>query len=223
MPVTISFKNISLFDSIEGFSCDIEAGSSAVIVTARDDDSTALTRLIAGLSRPTGGSVMINSRDVAELDPSELNALRRQIGVVPSNGGLVSNLKYWENITLPLIYDTGGISAEQEKAGLDYLALLGYSGNIMALPAHITLHDRRMAALVRAFLRRPNIMLYSNCIEGLSLNHRNAFLKAAQEFHGAEPGRTSLYLTSSPDLAADLPVDLIFRLNESIATVSRTI
>ena len=223
MPVTISFKNISLLDSTEGFSLDIEAGCSAVIVTARDDDSTALTRLITGLSLPAGGSVMVNSRDVAALAPSELYALRRQIGVVPSNGGLVSNLKFWENITLPLIYDSGGISAEQEKAGLEYLALLGYSGNIMALPAHLTLHDRRMAALVRAFLRRPVIMLYSNCIEGLSLQHRKAFLKIAQEFHGAEPGRTSLYLTSTPDLAADLPVDLVYRLDESVDTVSRNI
>jgi phospholipid/cholesterol/gamma-HCH transport system ATP-binding protein len=223
MPVTISFKNLSLPDSVEGFSRDIEAGCSALIVTSRDDECTVLTRLITGLSRPPDGSVQVNGQDVAALELPDLHALRQQIGVVPSNGGLVSNLKFWENITLPLLYDTGGITAEQEKTGLDYLALLEYSGNIMAMPAHLTLHERRMAALVRAFMRRPGIMLYSNCIEGSPSTYRTAFLRAAREFHSAEPGRTSLYLSTSPDLAADLHVDLVIRLNEPIATAARKI
>jgi len=194
-----------------------------MIITTRDDESALLMRLITGLSRPAAGAVLVNGQDVAAFEPADLYALRRQIGVVPSNGGLVSNLKYWENITLPLVFDSGGITADQEKTGLDHLERLGYSGNIMALPAHLSLHDRRTAALVRAFLRRPPVMLYCNCIDGSPSAHRTAFLRAAQEFHTEDAGRTSLYLTSSPDLAADLPVDMVVRLDESVGSAPRKI
>jgi phospholipid/cholesterol/gamma-HCH transport system ATP-binding protein len=223
MHSSVSFRDVSHLNFLQDFSCDIEAGSSVLIVTSREDESTALTRLITGMSRPERGSVLVNGQDLAGLSQPDLYSLRHQIGVVPANGGLVSNLKFWENITLPLLYHSGRVTTDDEKNALDYLDRLGYSGNIMALPAHSTLHEKRVAALVRTFLLQPQIVLYSNCIEGASSASRRSFLQAAQEFHSATRDRTSLYLTSSPGLSADLSVDLIVRIHESVKTVSRDI
>ena len=223
MSCILSFRDVSHLNFFEGFSCGIEAGCSVLIVTSREDESTALTRLITGLSRPDRGAVLVDGRDVAGLEQADLYHLRQEIGVVPSNGGLVSNLKLWENITLPLMYHSGVVTPEDEKNALDYLGRLGYSGNIIALPAHLTHHERLVAAMVRVFLRQPRIVLYSNCIEGASSASREVFFEAAREFHTAVKDRTSLYLTSSPDLAANLPVDMIVRMNESVETVSRNI
>jgi ABC-type transporter Mla maintaining outer membrane lipid asymmetry ATPase subunit MlaF len=219
----LSFRDVSHLNFFDGFSCDIEAGCSVLIVTSREDESTALTRLITGLSHPDRGAVMVDGQDVAGLVQAELYQLRRQIGVVPFNGGLISNLKLWENVTLPLMYHSGVVTAEDEKNALDYLVRLGYSGNIMALPAHLALYERLAAAIVRVFLRQPRIVLYSNCIEGFPSASREVFFQVTQEFHTAARDRTSLYLTSSPDLAAGLPVDMIVRMNESVETVSRKI
>lgn len=221
MSYAISFRNVSHLNYI--LSCDIEAGSSVLIVTPREDESTALTRLITGLSRPDRGSVLIDGQDVGGLDQAGLYSLRQQIGVVPSNGGLISNLKFWENITLPLMYHSGGIEPADEKIALEYLDRLGYSGNIMAMPAHLTQPERRVAAMVRVFLRQPRIVLYSNCFEGAASAAREVFFQVTREFHTELAGRTTLYLTSSPDLTAGLPVDMIIRLNESVETVSRKI
>ena len=223
MAIILSFRDVGYLNLFEGFSCDIEEGCSVLIVTSRDDESTALTRLITGMSRPIRGSVLVDGQDLAGLDQAQLYQLRQQIGIVPSNGGLVSNLKLWENITLPLMYHSGGITPEEEKNALDYLARLGHSGNIMTLPAHLTHHEKRAAAMVRVLLRQPRIVLYSNCIEGASSASRVSFFQVAKEFHTAVKGRTSLYLTSSPDLAADLPVDMIVRMNETVETDSRGI
>jgi phospholipid/cholesterol/gamma-HCH transport system ATP-binding protein len=223
MSRAISFREVSYLNYISDLTCDIEAGSSVLIVTSREDESTALTRLITGLYRPDRGSVLIDGQDVSGLEPDELYALRQQIGVVPSNGGLVSNLKFWENITLPLMYHSGGITPEDEKNALDYLDRLGYSGNIMAMPAHLTLSERRTAAMVRVFLCQPRIVLYSNCIEGAASAAREVFFQLTREFHTESAGRTTLYLTSSPDLTAGLQVDMIIRLNDSAETVSRKI
>jgi phospholipid/cholesterol/gamma-HCH transport system ATP-binding protein len=223
MSLILSFRDVSYLNWFEGFSCDIEAGCSVLIVTSREDESSALTRLVTGMSRPTRGSVLVDGQDIADLDKARLYQLRQQIGIVPSNGGLVSNLKLWENITLPLMYHSGGISPDEEKNALDYLARLGYSGNLMSLPAHLTHHERRVAAMVRVFLEQPRIVLYSNCFDGGSSASREAFFQVAKEFHTEVKGRTSLYLSSSPDLAADLPVDMVVRMNESVETDSRDI
>jgi len=221
MSCILSFRDVSHLNFFEGFSCGIEAGCSVLIVTSREDESTALTRLITGLSRPDRGAVLVDGQDVASLDTAQLYHLRRQIGVVPSNGGQISNLKLWENITLPLMYHAGVVTAEDEENALDYLGRLGYSGNIMALPAHLTHHERLVAAMVRVFLQNPRIVLYSNCIEGTPSASREVFFQVTKEFHAAVNDRTSLYLTSSPDLAADLAVDMIVRMNGSVETVSR--
>ena len=223
MSLAISFRDVSYLNYISDLSCDIEAGSSVLIVTSREDESTALTRLITGLSSPDQGSILIDDQDVRGLDQAGLYSLRQQIGVVPSNGGLVSNLKLWENITLPLMYHSGNVSPEEEKNALGYLEQLGYSGNIMAMPAHLTHSERRVAAMVRVFLRQPRIVLYSNCIEGAASAVREVFFQVTGKFHSELADRITLYLTSSPDQTADLPVDMIIRLNDSAETFSRKI
>jgi phospholipid/cholesterol/gamma-HCH transport system ATP-binding protein len=219
----ISFRDVSYLDFLEGFSCDIEAGCSALIVTSRVEESFALTRLITGLACPTRGSILIDGQDVAGLGKADLYSLRRQIGVVPSNGGLISNLKLWENITLPLMYHSGGITPEEEKNALEYLEQLGYSGNIMALPAHLSPYEKMVTALVRMFIGQPRLLLYSDCIEGPPSSSRTVFFKVTQEFHAAVRDRTSLYITSSHNLAADLPVDRIIRIYETVEADSRQI
>jgi len=223
MSLILSFTDVYLPNHFERFSCDIEAGTSAAIVTSRKDQVTVLSRLITGLSAPERGSVIVNGLDVNALEKPALYLLRRQIGVVPSNGGLISNLKLWENITLPLLYNNGEITPEEEKLALDYLARFGYSGNTMALPAHLTPHERRVTAAVRAFLGRPGLILYCNCVDETESIARSAFLQVATKYHQADKDRTSLYLTFSPQLAADLPVDRIISMNESGEMVSRYI
>ena len=125
----------------------------------------------------------LRGREPAGLDQAELCQLRRQIAVVPSKGGLVSNLKFWENITLPLVYHNGEVTAHEEQTGLAYLERPGIYGETHG-PARPISHpyDRRVAVLVRAFLQQPRIILYSNCLDGLPPASRTAFAQAVNEF-----------------------------------------
>ncbi len=223
MPYIISFRDVSYPDFLEGFSCDIEVGCSVLVVTSREEGSAALTRLITGQACPSRGTILVNGQDIAGFGKAELYALRRQIGVVPSHGGLISNLKLWENITLPLMYHSGGVTPEEEKNALDYLEQLGYSGNIMALPAHLSPYEKKLTALVRMFITQPRLVLYSDCIEGAPSASRTVLIRVTQEFHAAVTDRTSLYITSSQNLTADLPVDMVIRADGSAETVTRQI
>jgi len=151
----------------------------------------------------------------------QLHLLRQQIAIVPGNGGLVSNLKVWENMTLPVLYHSGRITAEEEKSALDYLATLGYSGNLMALPAHLSLHEKRVVALVRAFLTRPRVIVYSNCLDGMTSEQSELFIRLTQEFHAACEERISLYLAATADVADKLAVDRIIHIHDTTTTFLR--
>lgn len=223
MTAAISFKDVSVDNFFDHLSFEVEPGNAALIITSGEAEGAIILRLITGMSRPSRGSVQVAGQPLAEMSPTQMYHLRQQIGVVPSNGGLISNLKLWENITLPLIYTTGHISGEMEDSAVNQLRALGYSGILMAMPAHLTLHEKRVAAFLRATLCQPNIMLYGNCFEDVSNASRKAFSTAAAEFHAAVPDRTSLFLASSADTARVLPVDCIISVHEHSETMAGTL
>jgi len=213
MSATLSVRNIRIPGITDDFSCDLQAGNSALICTAREDTGVKLSRLIAGMSRPESGSVFVNGKDLAALDQEELYLLRQEIGIVPADGGLISNLKLWENITLPLLYHTGKISPGDEQDAVDYLADLGYSGALYALPAHLSPDEKRLAAMVRAFLMRPKIIIYCNCFENLSSETHQVNFRVTKQFHDAGTDRISLYIGPAPEPSTDLAVDTILRMD----------
>jgi phospholipid/cholesterol/gamma-HCH transport system ATP-binding protein len=207
MSALISFHDVSHSKYFENISFEIKAGSCILIKTAKIDENTALLHLISGLARPAAGIIKIQGRDISDLNRHELASWRHSLGIVPANGGLVSNLKMWENITLPLIYKNGGITDEETESGYTYLRQLNYSGNIMALPAHLSTYEKRVAAFIRGALKQSGLMIYSNCFDAVTAAALRNFISIIKSFHIAYPGRTTLFISSNHDIEAELPVD----------------
>lgn len=214
MSAAVSFRKVTAAHHFQDLSFEVEAGSSLALLTSGEAGSLALMRLITGLIVPASGTVFVAGHNTTELQQAQLYQLREQIGVVPSSGGLISNLKLWENITLPLIYKTGHISEEAEAQGVDCLRKLGYAGTLMAMPAHLTQNEKRLGAFVRAMLLQPQLMLYCNCFENMPPATRKSLAAAAAAFHVESAGRTSIYIVSSADTARDLPADTLISLHE---------
>lgn len=222
MTAAVSFREVAACDLFEGLTFEVEAGRSALILTSGEDEGAVLLRLITGLTHPSRGALHVCGQSPGDLAPAQLYQLRRQIGVVPSNGGMISNLKLWENITLPIIYGKGQISAEAEEHVVDCLRRLGYSGNIMAMPAHLTLYEKRVAAFIRATLCQPRIMVYGNCFEDMPAAARRVFITATAEFQAAAAERTSLYLASSAEVARELSADVVITVQSPLTAPTGT-
>ncbi|QEM68469.1 ATP-binding cassette domain-containing protein [Geobacter sp. FeAm09] len=212
MSWSVEFRNVACAGLPEKVSLQIQGGRSALVVTPRGDEGHMLVRLITGLSHPVHGSVHVDGQDLAGLSSAQIYRMRQRIGIVPQKGGLVSNLKLWENMTLPLLYTRGNVPPEAEETALRYLEMFGYRGNIMALPAHLTPHEKRMAAFIRAALCSPQVMVYANCFDDLTGAVRAQWGAITTEFHRSSPGMTSICLAASPDVARDVPVDDIISL-----------
>lgn len=206
MSIAVMFRKVSYSDVLYDFSCEITAGERALIVTAGEEESTALSRLLSGFIFPEQGSIIVSGNSTAEATSEQLLQARTRLGIIAFQGGLVSNLKTWENIFLPYYYHTGKPEPEVDELASNYLKKLNCSGKHLAFPAHLSLFEKRAAAFVRAAIMQPDIMIYCNTLERISMQDQRCFASVLNDFHTAKAGRTSIYLAST----TELPVQLNF-------------
>jgi phospholipid/cholesterol/gamma-HCH transport system ATP-binding protein len=203
--------------------CDIEPGGAYVIITSGEEECMALTRLITGLVGCADGTLQVEGADISSLTHHELDRHRRRTGVVPPRDGLISNLKLWENITLPLLYHTGAVSPDAERQGQEWLKHFGYTGRLMTLPSLLSPSERRIAVWVRMLLTEPELVVYANSFDEMPVATLPPYLQTADDFHGASERRTTLYLTSHPEMAARFTADGTFATVPPHSTVSRAL
>jgi phospholipid/cholesterol/gamma-HCH transport system ATP-binding protein len=186
------------------------AGTLAAALTSKEEVNEALVKLLVGLSPPAFGRLALFGRELSVLPARGLFDLRRRIGVVRAEGGLVSNLKVWENLVLPLQYHTDLRADAIERAGREVLDRVGYSGPLMALPAVLSDYQRRLIGLARAMLTDPDLVLFESPFEGLTQDEKELLRKTVLEFHGEKPGRASLFVMSSPEAVLDMGPSRVF-------------
>ena len=139
-----------------------------------------------------GARLVVLGADVRELGEAERARLARRVGFGPANGGLMSNLNAWENISLPVAYH-----APQRLAGAlaDVHALLEELGGVDPsllgkLPEHMTLYERRLAAYLRALLESPELLLAEDLGGGLGPTKRRRTARFAEVYRARCPGGT---------------------------------
>lgn len=199
MPYAIELTNASYLNSFDDFALTLSKGGSAAIVTANQEENSLLCRIVTGITPLTQGTVAIENRPIHELSVEELPLVRQKIGFVPASGGLISNLKMWENILLPSLYHHGMVSAAQEHQAEELLDFFGFSKNLMILPAALSLYEKRITAFVRAAIQNPSIMLYAGCFDGMSDVSCKRLIAASHKLQSLNPELTSLFLTSSEE------------------------
>ncbi|MBI3570650.1 MAG: hypothetical protein HY082_06050 [Gammaproteobacteria bacterium] len=191
--------------AIQGLSLAVGAGQVCRLILSSHDIKDDLFALLAGHIPPVQGRVRLLGADVyAQTEPGRVGFYRR-VGIVPEQGGLISNLKTWENILLPAWHHRklDAATAEPRVVALwrevdpgvgDLRELMG------RLPDRLTTFERRLAALVRALLPEPDLLVYDFLTFGLDTAAAGRLLGLTQRFHGEKPGRVSVYLC--PDDAA---------------------
>ncbi|MFH2135391.1 MAG: hypothetical protein ABII81_09490 [Pseudomonadota bacterium] len=136
-----------------------------------------------------------------------LNNLGEQAGVVivPHNGGLISNLRVWENIILPVQYHgiqlpgklEDNVSTLLDQCGLSDETLV--SAFMLNLPDQLSLYEKRLAGFVRAMLMGPELIVYDGLNEGLSRKELEMVNKFETVFRLHFPLRTSVLVSFEAD------------------------
>ena len=212
MASLLSMHTLILDDQSAPLSLELMPGMQALCRTSDDQQTLRLLQLFTGLLIPDQGQVLLDGIATSSLSRQQLLKLRCQFGIITPSGGLIANLKLWENIMLPLSYCRGGVTEAAEQQAEELLRSFGYNGNLLALPGHLSVFERRIAAFVRAAITRPRMMLYAGCFETLTPGQRQLLLNQAQLLHQTIPGLVSLYLTSSSSALKELQPDITCNL-----------
>ncbi len=132
-----------------------------------------------------------------------LEALAGQPGsaLVASNGGLISNLRVWENIALPSQYHDIRVGGKYEESMVSLFEKCGIrdektlSALLFKLPDQLSLYEKRLVGFVRAMLVAPEMMVYDSLHEGLSPREMQKTARFDRIFRLYYPFRTSALLS----------------------------
>lgn len=139
-------------------SLSLETGSFHFLTGASGSGKTSLLRLLYLALRPTRGTVRLFDRDVSRLGRKQRPPLRRRIGVVSQEFGLISHLTAAENVALPLRIAKAGAGEIRENV-TDLLRWVGLGRELDELPAALSDGQKQRVAVARAVIASPDLLI----------------------------------------------------------------
>ena len=142
--------------ALDGVSIAVAAGECVALVGESGSGKTTLLRSFNALVRPDSGRVLVGSRDTASVDVIEL---RRSIGYVPQDGGLLPHWRVGKNVELVLRLQ--GVDGDLERQANDSLRLVGLEPGVFRerWPRELSGGQRQRVAIARALAAKPRVML----------------------------------------------------------------
>jgi phospholipid/cholesterol/gamma-HCH transport system ATP-binding protein len=186
----------------------VPAGATTVLMGPSGAGKTLTIKHILGLMKPNKGRVRVDGRELAKLDDSELNQLRREMGVVlqgtlPFTCGLFYSLSVFENVAFPLRQRMRLTEEQVTALTLNTLGLVGLRDRAAAMPEHLSAGMTKRVALARALALEPRIMIvddFDSGLDGVRLSLLVDLLADTQR----ETGCTLLVTTHDMDAARRL-------------------
>jgi len=167
----VVFEDVDMdFDGrpvLRRMSCRFPRGKISVLLGGSGSGKTTILRLIGGLIRPRRGRVLVEGRDVTCLAERELYSVREKIGMMFQGGALLNSLTVFDNLAFPLHEHSALTAAQIADEVHKQLTAVGLSDVDALLPGQLSGGMLRRAALARAILTRPQILLCDEPFSGL--------------------------------------------------------
>jgi cell division transport system ATP-binding protein len=143
---------------------------------------TSLLRLLLLSLKPTRGLITLFDQDVATLSKDALAALRRRIGIVFQDFRLLDHLTTYENVALPLRVQGQRESSYRQQV-TELLRWVGLGERIWALPPVLSGGEKQRAAIARAVIARPHLLLADEPTGNVDPNLAQRLLRLFVELH----------------------------------------
>ena len=153
---------------LKGINLNIQRGETIVIIGSSGCGKSVLIKHIVGLLKPDSGSVTVQGQSVNDLEPKELNQLRKKFGFLFQGAALFDSMTVEENISLPLVEsDTKYTSSEILNLVNEKLELVNMPATNDFKPAELSGGMRKRVGLARALINNPEYILYDEPTTGL--------------------------------------------------------
>lgn len=184
---------------LHGIDFRLVRGEYGAIMGPSGSGKSTLLNILGCLDKATSGQYLVEGREVAGLSENELADLRaRSIGFVFQSFNLLPRLTLWQNVELPLQYL--GVPRAERRSRVDQtMARLGLAERGRHLPLEVSGGQRQRAAIARALVKQPAILLADEPTGNLDSTTTSEVLKLFSELHAE--GNTILMITHEREVA----------------------
>lgn len=149
----------SLIRAVDGVSLGIEPGEFVALLGQSGSGKSTLLNLIAGLDRPTSGSVLVHNRDLAKMTSAELARYRRNdVGMVFQAFHLIPSMTITDNVELPMRFAEVDRD-ERAQRSRESLERVGLGKRLDHRPSQLSGGEQQRVSLARALVNRPRLLL----------------------------------------------------------------
>lgn len=160
-------KSFGAKQVLNGLTLRIEEGETFCIIGRNGIGKTVTFKHILGLLKPDEGRVIVDGQDITRLGEAELIKVRDKFGVVFQGSALLNWLTVADNVALPLRERTRMSRKEIQQVVAEKLDLMGMRHAADLYPAECSGGMKKRAAVARAIVRDPQIILYDEPTSGL--------------------------------------------------------
>jgi len=190
------------FAVVEDVDWSVAAGEFWVVAGPELSGKSDLLMLAAGLMSPVAGSYKLFGSDTKDFGEAEL-AERLRVGFIFQSGQLFNQLTIAENVALPLRYQNNLTAAEAADEVSALLELLELAPLADVTPANVAVNWRQRAALARALILKPELLLLDNPLAGLGARHLQWWLRFLDQLsrgHALLDGKPMTLVVTADDL-----------------------
>jgi ABC-type lipoprotein export system ATPase subunit len=199
----------SLIRAVDGVSVEIHSGEFVALLGSSGSGKSSMLNLIAGLDRPTSGSVFVQDRDLAKLSREELAKYRLHVvGMVFQSFNLIASMTIAENVELPLRFAEIERS-RRESLSREALDRVGLRARMNHRPSELSGGEQQRAALARALINRPQLLLADEPTGNLDSHTGTEIMDLVREFN-QQLGMTVVMVTHERALAERYAQHMIF-------------
>lgn len=181
------------FKALDNVSLEIKPGEIFGIIGRSGAGKSTLVRCINLLNRPTEGRVIVDGKNLMELNDTELRETRRSIGMIFQHFNLLSSRTVYDNVALPL--ELVGTPAAEIKAKIEpLLRLVGLSEHAHKYPSQLSGGQKQRVGIARALTNDPKVLLSDEATSALDPETTTATLELLKRIN-AELGLTVVMIT----------------------------
>ncbi len=168
---------------LAGVNLEIPDGALYVIIGSSGAGKSCLLKHFIGLLQPDQGEVWVDGEEVSTLRGRALNSVRARFGMLFQGGALFDSLTVYDNVAFPLREKTRLSEAVIRERVHEQLAQVGLSGVNHKFPSELSGGMRKRAALARALVSQPEILLFDEPTTGLDPIRVNAIHQLILDLH----------------------------------------